>query len=246
MAADGVTLIGEASQLCLLLEAAVIHLQAGDHTLVLADPIPVDHGWNHVIPVIDGVAPEVGAPGLVEGLDRAVLLLKPDTEGAGTALAVTQAAATAVLVAHMPGHQARGVGIAFGQMACQCPGCLSEVFTGGAEVVPPTENAMPSLLVGPDHLWVGSDHPGGQGRRPRSHDDVEPVLDQEDHDLIQHGEVISVFRRLQEGPGEDVDGGFVDVGVLEFFDVLFPGVLRPLFRIPIAPEQEAAECGFHD
>lgn len=58
---DRVALVRIAGQLRLVLETTVVHLQAGDHAFGVADAVAVADGRHHVAPIVDGVAPEIGA-----------------------------------------------------------------------------------------------------------------------------------------------------------------------------------------
>lgn len=58
---DRVALVRIAGQLRLVLETTVVHLQAGDHAFGVADAVAVADGRHRVAPIVDGVAPEIGA-----------------------------------------------------------------------------------------------------------------------------------------------------------------------------------------
>ena len=242
---DRVTFVLVACELRLALEATIVHLQAGDHAFGVADAIAIADGWHHVGPFGDGVAPEVGAPRLVERFDGAILGLEPCAEGFRTLVAIAQAAASAVFVAHMPVHQTRSAGVAFGHMCGERAGRFAEVRRGRAEVVSASEHVASAVLFGADYFRVQAHHPAGQGRGAGGHHDVEIVFDEQRNDLVEHGEVVAVFGRLQQRPREHVDGDFVDMGVFEHFDVMLPSLLRPLFRVPIAAEQEVVINRLH-
>lgn len=154
-------------------------------------------------------------------------------------VAIAQAAASAVFVAHMPVHQA-GCRCGVRPHVRRARGTLREVRRGRAKVVVSASEHVAVPFCSVRILQVQAHHPAGQGRGADGHHDVEIVFDEQRNDLVEHGEVVAVFGRLRQRPREHVDGDFVDMGVFEHFDVMLPSLLRHCSG-SIAAEQEVVK-----
>ena len=226
-------------------EAVVINRDAGEVGLPQAAEVhPFREGirGDDLVPVVEGVAPELGVPGFVYGFQRPVFPAQPDPEGLFAVFAV---AAGVVLVADMPADDVGVAGVAAGQLFHQPAGELLVDGGVGAVVVPPAELMPAALKVHPGDLGVALYHPGGEGTGGGGEDDVEALPAEHLDNLVQLGKVVGFFVRLELGPGEDVDGGGVDAGLFEQADVFVPDVAGPLVGVIIAAVEDMGEGGLH-
>ena len=188
------------------------------------------------------MAPELGVPGLVHCIQRAVFLSQPDTEGF---LAVFTVAGSAVLVAHMPAFHMGIGGIALGKLRCQSHGILPEDLGVRAGIVALTEFVASALVVHALNLRIFSGHPGRKGSGGGGEHDVVILFAQHLDDLIQLGKIVSFLGGLDFCPGKYVDRGAVDAGILKNPHILLPNFLRPLIGVVIAPVQDTFDFFSH-
>ncbi len=194
-------------------------------------------GRQDAVPGVIALAPEGGAPGLVEGVERAVLLPQPAAEGGRGLVAVVEGA---VLVVDVPHGEGRVAAVA-GRQVLGDGGCVAPV--GGAGVGEVLASAPPlgaAVLGDGQGVGVQPPHPGRGRGRGRGQHDVDAVVVHQVHQRVQPAELACPGLRFQLRPGEDPEGDGVDAGVLHQPDVLVPGRLRPLLRVVVATEEEAA------
>lgn len=239
---DGVPLHFKVLQEAVGHEPAVINGDARKGGLLVADALAQGVGGDNLVPVVEGVAPELGVPSLVDGLDGAVLLLQPHAE---LFLAVLAVALAAILVADMPAGDV-GVGaVALGQLYHQLAGVLLEDQAVGAMVVAVAKLMPAALVIHAGDLGVLLAQPSGHGRSGGGHDDVVTLFGEHVHDVVQLGEIVGGFIGLELCPGEHVDGGGVDARLLEEPHVLVPNLAGPLVGVVVAAVEDTVEGRFH-
>ena len=199
-------------------------------------------GGRYLVPVVEGVPPELRVPGGVHRLQGAVLPPQPNPESLFAVLAV---AAGIVLVIYVPAHHMGVAAVPFGQLPGKFCGVLLPYKAVGAVVVPLAKLMPAALKVHPGHLGIFLRHPGGHGSGGRGQHDVYTVLAEQGDYIVQLREVVGVLVWLQLRPGEHIDRGGVDIRLFKQFHVLGPYFPGPLVRVVVAAVQYAAEGGFH-
>lgn len=136
------------------------------------------------------LAPEGGAPGFVDGVDRAVRRLQPAAEVGGAGVAVAGGDGDAVLVVHVPHRQRRVVAVALGEARGDVRGGRAVVrvavaYRGaGAELVAHALGGhgqrVGVLAVEPDRWRHGG----------RAQVDADAVVVQQADDAVQPAEVV--------------------------------------------------------
>ncbi len=103
-------------------------------------------GQGDLIPGGIGVAPEGGAPGVVEGVQRAIAALQPALEGLGAGGAVAAGMMAAEFVVELPSHHLGMPGIALGHGRGDLARELAVARAGGA-VLPPHAELDPAAVA---------------------------------------------------------------------------------------------------
>ena len=178
--------------------------------------LPLGAGGVNLLPVGDGVGPEVVPPGVVQSFQGAVLLFQPLPE---SRLAQGAAALAAVLVGQVPQNDPGVLGEALGQGGVH-QAHLLPVDGGGVAVVVPAAALVPVKAgADPADFRVLLAHPQGLGAGRRGQHGVDAVFVQVVNDLFQPVELVAALFGLQLGPGENGHGYAVDMGLLHQADV---------------------------
>lgn len=111
-----------------------------------------------LVPVAVSLAPEGGAPGLVEGVERAVSVLEPAAEGG---LGLGAPVVGAVLVVDVPHPQGRVAGVAGGEALGDGGGVAAVRRAGVGEVLAGAPPLGPAVLVAREDLGVQPPIQGG-------------------------------------------------------------------------------------
>ena len=102
-------------------------------------------------------------------------------------------------------------------------------------MVMPLAKLMPAALkVHPCNLRVFLSHPCGHGPCSCSQHDVYAVLAEHGDYIVQLGEIVGVFVRLELCPGEHVDSGGVYARLFEQVHILGPDFPGPLVGVVVA------------
>ena len=198
-----------------------VHHLVGDKALPIqvldkGAVLPLGAGGVNLLPVGDGVGPEVVPPGVVQSFQGAVLLFQPLPEGR---LAQGAAALAAVLVGQVPQNDPGVLGEALGQGGVH-QAHLLPVDGGGVAVVVPAAALVPvEAGADPADFRVLLAHPQGLGAGRRGQHGVDAVFVQVVNDLFQPAELVAALFGLQLGPGENGHGYAVDMGLLHQADV---------------------------
>ncbi|CAM5550247.1 hypothetical protein SALBM311S_01472 [Streptomyces alboniger] len=188
-------------------------------------------------PVAVALAPEGGAPGLVEGVEGAVPVLEPAPEAGGGLVAPVVGA---VLVVDVPHREGRVVAVAGGEVLGDGGGVAA---VGGARVREVLASAPPlgaAVLVDGQGVGVQMAHPGRRGGGRGCQDDADAARVHQVHQPVQPAEVPLPRAGFELRPGEDAEGDGVDAGGPHEADVLVPGLLGPLLGVVVAAVEDAA------
>ncbi len=120
-----------------------------------------------LLPVGVALAPEGGAPRLVERLERVVAPAQPRAEVARALVAVAGQVVAGVLVGDVPHREAGVVVVAGRQLPRQREGVLAEDGGGGAPRLPAAGRERVPVDVDGQDLRVGGREPRRRGRRRR-------------------------------------------------------------------------------
>ena len=216
-------------------EALPVKQFARIHEVAIADEARRDDLGE----IVHALRPEGGAPGVVDSVDGAVLLLAPLLEGALGVFGIVEAVVAAVLVAHMPRDHIGVVLVVLGHLAAQVERVVKEDRAGGAPVLAGTGLADVAAVVDPEDLRVGLGHPHRRGCGAGGEIDGDAGLAELVDDAIEPIEVVHAFFGLKLGPGEDGYGDEVDAGLLHKLDVFVPDFLRPLVGVVVAAVPDA-------
>jgi hypothetical protein len=190
-------------------------------------------GCINLVPFAVLLAPEEGAPGVVQLLQGAVAGLEPAAECGHGVVIVGVADRCAVLVVDMPQDQ-RGVrGIAAGQLFRDVGGGAAVLRRAGACHAPGSVAQRDTFAGNGTGLRILLPEPGRRGGRGRAKVHADPGIMQEVQKVVQPFEVILTFARFQQHPGEDADADQVDPGLLHQRDVLHPDLTGPLLRVVV-------------
>ena len=188
------------------------------------------------------LAPEGGAPGLVDRLDGAVGAGQPAAEVCGAGVAVAGRDGDAVLVVDVPHRQRRVVAVALGEAGGDARGGGA---VGGAAVADGAARAellAHALRRHRQRLGVCPVEPGGWCHGGRAEVDADAVGVQQVEHPVEPAEVVLPLGGFQQGPGEDPHAHHRDAGLPHQPDVLLPDVFRPLFGVVVATEGEPGEA----
>ena len=198
--------------------------------------------YDYLIPVIEGVSPELCVPGIIYSINGLVLILEPYTK---LLLAVVTVAVSAVLIIDVPYRNIFIAAIAFCKL-CRKSLCVLLIYQGvRTEIVSGSKFMLASLVVGAHRLRIFFDHPCRQCRCGCCHDDVVVFIWEHINYLVKLCEIILILRRLYFSPWKNVDCGTVDMGILKVCHVLLPDLLRPLVWIVISSEKDSFEFWLH-
>ena len=136
--------------------------------------------------------------------------------------------------------------VAPGQLLHQLPGELLVHGAVGAVVVALAELVAAALKVHPGHFGIILHQPSGHGSGGGGQHNVVILPAEHVDDVVQLAEIIGPFVGLELGPGEHIDRGGVDAGLLKQPHVLLPNLPGPLAGVVIAAIKHAAEGRFHD
>ena len=224
-------------------EPAVIDGQTGESgTVAIFHTITQCIGQNDLIPIVNGMAPELQIPSLVDGLDGAIFLFQPNAE---CLLAVFTVALAAVLVADMPAGHVRIAAITLCQLFGHSLCVLLEDQGIGARIVALTEFMLTALVIDPSNFRILLVHPGRHCSGGGGQNNVVVFLAQHVYDFVQLVEVVFLLRGLDLGPGENIDGCAVDASILEVDHILIPDFLGPLIGIIVTTIENPAEGFIH-
>lgn len=196
-------------------------------------------GWQHLLPRGVALAPERGAPGGVECVDRAVPGLQPTAERLGGDVAVAVRVVAAELVRHVPEPHGGVVAVAFGGGADQGESVLAVDRGARAERLAATGPAGGAVGDDGQDLGVRGGEPRRCGGGARAEVDPDARAVQQLDDGVERGEVVLALPRLDVRPAEDVDRDEVHAGLAHEPDVLDPHLGVPLLGVVVAPEREA-------
>ena len=216
-------------------EALPIKQLARVHEVAVADESRRDDLGE----IVHALRPEGGAPGVVDSVDGAVLLLAPLLEGALGVFGIVEVVVAAVLVAHMPRDHIGVVLVVLGHLAAQVERVVKEDRAGGAPVLAGTGLADVAAVVDPEDLRVGLGHPHRRGCGAGGEIDGDAGLAELVDDAVEPIEVVHAFFGLKLGPGEDGYGDEVDAGLLHEGYIFVPHFLRPLVGVVIAAVPDA-------
>ena len=189
---------------------------------------------HNLIPVVEGMSPEMGVPGVVYSLQGAVFVSQPGAKGI---LAVCAVAGSAVFIADMPGHNVRLSLIVLRQTGCQLRREMPEGIAARAGVVAAAELPLHPGEFRAQNLRVAPGHPGRMCAGGCRHTDVHAGLCDPLHCFIQLRKVVVFLRRLDHGPVKDVQRHNVHARFMQILHVLFTGIRIPLLRIIISAVQ---------
>ncbi len=186
------------------------------------------------------LAPEDGAPGLVQRLQGLVALPQPAPEVHGRLLAVAGGDRCAVLVEDVPQRQRRMVGVALGQRGGDAGGGLAVGGGAVADRAAAAEGQSPAVLGDRQRVGVALVEPGRGHHRGGGQVHRDPVVVQQVQQPVQPAELEDAGGGLQQGPGEDADAHGVHTGLPHQGHVLGPDLLGPLLGVVVTAEREAA------
>ena len=184
------------------------------------------------------LAPEGGAPCLVQRLDVAVALLQPDPERGRADVAVAPRHVAAELVPDVPQRERRVPGVALGEPLHQREGVLPVHRRARAVGLPAAGPQSGAVGRHRQRLRVAVGQPG-RGRGGRGGQvDGDATLVQQVENLVQPTELEATGFGFEQRPGEHPDGGHGDAGRPHQPDVLGPDGFRPLLRVVVAAEAQ--------
>ncbi|CAH0250045.1 hypothetical protein SRABI76_03218 [Microbacterium oxydans] len=193
-----------------------------------------DGGCTDVLPCGVVLAPEGGAPGGVERIERAVLLLQPVAEGGDRVRRIVLADGNAVLVVDVPQHD--------GRMLC-VPGSEGirdpddRLAVGGSRVrghAARAEAHGATLTVDHVRIRMVREEPGRRRGGGGAEVDGDAVRVQQIEQVVEPGEVELALGGLDQCPREDADADQGDPGLAHEHDVLVPGLAGPLLGVVVA------------
>ena len=200
-----------------------------------------DPGRQHLVERRVVLAPEGGAPGVVELLDVAVPVGEPAAEGRGRHVAPAPPVVAAQLVGHVPQPHRRVPTVAARHLLDERQRVLAEHRRAGAPRLPAARPQRVPGVVDREDLRVGDGQPRrGCGRR-RGHVDGDAAVGQQLDDLVEPAEVELARPRLQERPREHAERHEPDTGRLHEPHVLAPHRARPLLGVVVAAQRDAVE-----
>ena len=185
----------------------------------------------NLVPVVDGVAPELHVPCLVDFIECFVFVFQPYAERFCTVLAVALAA---VLIADVPADDVFVVAVTLCQFFCQALCIFLENRAVRAGIVAMTEFVMASFEIGSCHFRITVYHPCRECAGGCCHDDLDVLFCQGVYDLIELCKVVLILGRLDFCPGKYVDRGAVDAGLMEKFHILIPDLFWPLVWVVVS------------
>ena len=187
--------------------------------------------------IIVALAPEGGAPGAVELVNAAVLLLQPGLEATLAMLAVAQiAVAVAQLVVHLPANDCRMRRIMGGKGGHIAADMLAVNRIGLAVMVAAAEETLLSAPVGGLDLRIAVDDPLGRRGRGRTEDHVDALGRQDVDGLVQLLKMEFAFPGLKLLPGELRHADDLDAHVVHHLRINSPAILRPVLGIIVNAE----------
>lgn len=188
------------------------------------------------------LAPEGGAPGLVDGVDRAVRRPQPAAEVGGAGVAVAGGDGDAVLVVHVPHGQRRVAAVALGE--ARGDGRRGRAVVRVAVADRATGAELVAHALGGDRQGVGmaAVEPDRRRHGRGAEVDADAVLVQQIDHPVEPAEVVLPRRGFEEGPGEDPDADHGDAGLPHQPDVVLPDGFRPLLGVVVPTEGEPGEA----
>ena len=213
-----------------------VELLAGvDHRVGAHEP------WDeHFVEAVHLLAPEGGAPRLIERVDGAVLAAAPCAEGLERVVGVVLAVVPPVFVAHVPCGHIRVGAVPFGELAAQGQRVFLEHRAGRAPGLARAGVDRMAVLVTRKDLRVAFVQPQRRGRRRGGQVDHDAGIAEFVDDAVEPAEIPTILGGLDAIPAEDGEGHGVDAGLLHQADVVVPDVLGPLVGIVVATEGDAA------
>ncbi len=216
-------------------EAAVVEFLAG-----VAEGGGVA-GWVDLLPVAVALPPEVGAPDVVDPVQRRVAVAQPGTEGLAAGVAVAEGVVVAPLVVHVPHDDGRMVRVPSRQFPDDGVGRPGVVRTAGAERLPAAVGQPGARRGQRERAGVGLAEPGRRGGGGGGEVDGDAGGVQQVEDLVEQRPVVRARAGFEAGPGEHSDGDEVDPRLAHEAYVLVPDVLGPLLRVVVAPVGDCAD-----
>ena len=192
-----------------------------------------------LLPVGVALAPERGAPGVVEVIQGGVAATQPAAEGGRAGVAVARQVVAGVLVGDVPQGQGGVVVVALGQLGGQGEGMVAVHGGAGAPRLPAARPQRVAVAVHGEDLGVGDGQPGWRRRGRGREVDGDPVVVQEVHGLVEPGEVVLALGGLEPGPREDAERHEGDACFQHQLHVLTPRGARPLLGVVVAAEGES-------
>ena len=189
-----------------------------------------------VVPGRVALAPEGGAPGVVERVEGGVPALEPAAEGDGAGVAVAGQVVAGVLVGDVPHGQGRVVVVAAGEPVGEAEGHLAVERRRRAPGLPAAGPQGVAVVVDGQDLRVGRGQPGRRGGGRGGEVDGDPVGVQQVHDLVEPLEGVLALGRLEPGPREDAEGDEADAGLAHQAHVVVPDGARPLLGVVVPSE----------
>ena len=194
-----------------------------------------------LIPVAISLAPECGAPGVVERVERLVACLQPAAKAFDGCRREALGDMAGIFVVDMPHRQRRVVAISRGQRAGQACHALAIGAAARAVTLARTRIKRDAIARHRQAVRIFCGHPGrrrGGGGGQIDHDAARVQLV---HDPIQPAKVKLAFARFEPGPAKDGQRDHVDTGLAHQPDVLVPDRFGPLFRVVIAAVENSIE-----
>ena len=194
---------------------------------------PVEHGARAVdlAPVGIGLAPEYGAPRLVERVEGAVFVLHKRAERRMVRLGVKLVGLAVELIVDLPAHDSAVLAVVPRQLLDD-PGRETAVYRRIVVILPP--GAVPekrAVPEGVEHLGVLFRQPG-RGRRCRgTEDDLHLLLLAEIEEFVEEVKVKVALARLEDCPGKFRHAHGGDPSLLHAAQILAPQGFRPVLGV---------------
>lgn len=200
-------------------------------------------GRRDVVPLGVVLAPERRAPGLVEGVDRAVALAQPLAKRDVRGGRVVVRHGRAVLVVDVPHDDGGVVGVALRERAGDAGDRLAVGGRRRRHHAAGSEAEFRALRGLHPRLRVGGEEPRGGRRGGRAEVDRDAVVVQQSEDLVEPREVEFALAHLDEAPREHADADEVHARLAHQPHVVAPRVARPLLGVVVAAVGEAIDLG---
>ena len=217
--------------------------------LMGAEPVPVKvkpvhrflagrNGRFDLVPGRIAMAPEIGPPRLVEGVERAVFFTQPAAE---SLLAQRTVALPAILVGQVPQDDAGMMGEAFCESGVDLPHLFAVDRRGIAVVVALAVQIARHIAADAADLRIFAGHPRGLCAAWRGENGRDPVLIKVGDDGLEPVKIVAALLRFQPGPRKNPDRDAVDVRFFHQVDVRGKDVrsVEPLIRIIVPAVQQA-------